>query len=465
MALKLDCTMCAASLAADDLAIRRGMTTCEYCSTLLRITPKGTETYQEEVEQRPLPKGFTVTHTPPNQVSITVLRSKSAGIVINKPEMIKGLKIGTVFTIAISALILLFGIFLAVVISPELGLGFIPFSCTAFIFLIIPAVLVSILVVSASQKTLPTFVIQGDTIYPAVMGSAKLQKKEVKQIYAAVTQVNTGQKEPFISTMIYALTENGKRVALLGPIGDPEIGLQLEELIEIELGIFNLPVYGDADLPRQTDIAQIESPIPQPMAALLCEFCGANLLETAAARKRGFLVCEHCTGLTLLYEPGSERPILGLPQENLAAGQYRVEPTSIGLVIFPQGSSAANAVVTVDNVQLHSARLGGAVRTLALSDIAKFQVREIAEESGKSTGSDLENVVNLAKFFDNLKESMAYSGEVDPQKMLLNSFGVSKYQLIACMNDGRDYWLIKTIDDPKEALFLAKTLKEACQGK
>ena len=463
MALKLDCTMCAASLVADDLAIRRGMATCQYCGTLLRITPKGTEAYQDEIEQRPLPPGFTVTHTPPDLVSITVPRSKSAGIVINKPEITKGLKIGIGITVAVSGFILLFGIFLALIFSPEFGLGFIPISCTTFFLLIIPAVLVSILVVSAMQKTLPTLTIQGNIIHPAVMGSAKLQKKEIKQIYAAVTQLNTGQGQSLTTTMVYALTENGKRVPLLGPVGEAETGLQLEELIEVELGIFNLPVYGDADLPRQTDVAQLDSPsVPQPMAALVCDYCGAGLQETPEARKRGFLVCEHCTGLTLLYEPGGERPVLGLPEENLPAGQYRVEHNEKRLAIFSAGSSGANAIVTVDEAQLHTARLGGAVQTLALADIAKFQVREITEEP--TGGSDIANAVNVFKFLGTLKESMAYSGEVDPQKMLLNTFGISKYQLIARMKDGRDYWLIKTIDDPREALFLAKTLEKVCQS-
>jgi hypothetical protein len=42
--------------------------------------------------------------------------------------------------------------------------------------------------------------------------------------------------------------------------------------------------------------------------------------------------------------------------------------------------------------------------------------------------------------------------------MLLNSLGATSYQLIARMEDGRDYWLIKTIDEPREALYLAQVL-------
>jgi hypothetical protein len=102
--------------------------------------------------------------------------------------------------------------------------------------------------------------------------------------------------------------------------------------------------------------------------------------------------------------------------------------------------------------------LGGAVRTLVLADIAKFQVREITEELGENGGIGLGNAANLVKFFGTLKDSMAYSGEVDPQQMLLNSLGATSYQLIARMEDGRDYWLIKTIDEPREALYLAQVL-------
>jgi len=60
MALRLDCTMCGASVVADDLAIRRELTTCSYCGTILRITHKGTEAYKAYLLRRNPPPGVTV---------------------------------------------------------------------------------------------------------------------------------------------------------------------------------------------------------------------------------------------------------------------------------------------------------------------------------------------------------------------------------------------------------------------
>lgn len=463
MALKLYCTMCAASLDADDLAIRRGIVTCQYCSTLLRITPKGTEAYQDEIEHRPPPPGIKVTHASPNQVSITVPRSKGMASVINKREVIKGAKIGTGLILALSGLIVLFGLALTLIGLP-LGMALLPMACNVFLWGIIPAILISIFIVGAAQKTLPPFEIKDDIIYPSMMGSKKLHKNNVKQIYAAVAKLNTGQGEPVTSASIYALTENGKRVPLVGPVTDEEMALQLEEIIEVELGIFNLPVYGDADLPRQTDLSKVESTaVPEPIEDLVCDYCGIGLKETPEARKRGFIVCEHCTGLTLLYVPGSERPVLGLPEKNLADGQYRVEHKSQGLAIYPQKGDTTKPVLGVGKGKIHSARLGGSYRTIDLADVTLFQVREIPPDPDAKAELNLENVKNVVNFFGNLKDSMAYSGEVDPENMLLNAMGLTKYQLIVRLQDGRDFWLIKEIDDPREALFLVKTLEEFCK--
>jgi len=256
MALKLDCTVCAVTLDADDLAIRRGIITCNYYSTILRITPKGTAVYQKEPEQRMLPANIVVKHNA-NGKTITTIKGVPNAM-ITKSSCLQGIGIGLGITAVVSLIAALFGYYLANNASIDLVKGLSPFCFHMFIILLGTSIVVAPMALGFRP---PSLVIQNDVIIP-VTGSPHLPKKK--------------------------LTRN------------------------------------EQDTPDM-------------------------------------------------------------------------------------------------------------------------------------------NVKNMVNLFNNLRTAPAYSGEVDPEKIVAHSMGLAQHQIIARMRDGQDYWLIKSIDDPREAFYLVEKSKSVCQ--
>ncbi len=464
MALKLYCNVCAASLEADDLAIRRGITMCQYCSTVLRITDKGTETFQDEIEHRPLHSDIKVKRKSAGEMIIGV--RNFSGVVINKREMNQGCLLGIGVTVLLLLVVMLIEAFLGFSLSAAGGFGVLPVMPGTFVTILVTSVVVCVGILGARK---PAIILKKDVVIPTT-GSPKIPRENIKQIYATATtynaKVSDSSARPVTTGNVYALTHDGKRVFLSGLMPDVEAALQVEELIEVELGMFNLPVYGDVSLPKQIELdnshllrsVNVED-------SLVCEYCGIGIDVTPEEQKKGYVVCECCMGLALLYAPNKE-PILGLPQDDFKNGQFRVEQKRNGPVIYPRQGPSTKPIVIVSHGKLHAAQVGGSLRSVKIADVKKFEVREIPydiDDPKRDTADfTLSNVSNIFKSFQN---ATAYSGEIDPEKLMVQSLGLDKYQLSVRLQNGQDYWLIKMIDKPKEALFLAKTLEKACRSK
>jgi hypothetical protein len=445
MALKLDCNICAASLEADDLAIRRGIITCQYCNTILRITDKGTEVYAEEIKHRPLPDSVSVERDKDGQITVKV--SNYFGLTQRQQLITKSLSI---------LLIVLFFVALLQYTQPMPAYSRIPlllFIAGGGIYFII-----------GLRNKAPEFVINNDVIIPS-LGSPKISRKEVKQIYAVENRLHSSERGTATNVSLCLLTKDGKRTILVNNIPDVSTALQLEELVEVELEIFNLPVYGDSDLPRKKDWLEIKSASDKEMLdSFLCEYCGNHLTVTPQIRTRGFATCEYCTGLTLLHESDNQEPILGLPQDNLNARQFRVENKPNGLAIYPSMRSTLKPVLILGHGKLHSTRFDGTLFTLDISDINKFFVREMVRDQDEKEPFKWDDLgAKWHRFKNNWRrtymEAYAYSGDVDEESKQQSPLEFKQYQLMAHMNDSRDYWLISNIDDPREALFLSQALK------
>jgi hypothetical protein len=93
MPLTIHCTMCGANVVADDLEIRREIAVCSHCSTVLRITNKGTEAYREALQSAAVPEGVVVQRLKPGSLSIAARRTTKA-LAINRPELVQGTLIG-----------------------------------------------------------------------------------------------------------------------------------------------------------------------------------------------------------------------------------------------------------------------------------------------------------------------------------------------------------------------------------
>ena len=260
MALTIHCTMCGANVVPNDLEIRREIAVCSHCSTLLQITQSGTEQFRDALQTVRAPAGVGVRREKPGNLVITAPRTASA-LAINRPELVRGTLIGlavsggltTAAALLSVPLILIFGKDLIPFIALSLLLAFIPGS-----FLAVPA---SILVLSFTHKTLPPLRLENGSIVPSMVGMKPFPAASIRQMYSTATKVMAGRTEQhFFSYMVYALTTGDHHMPLIGPLDSPETALFIEETLEVDLGILDLPVYGDESLPVQEAKALPVSP-------------------------------------------------------------------------------------------------------------------------------------------------------------------------------------------------------------
>jgi hypothetical protein len=455
MPLTIHCTQCGANVVPDDLEIRREIAVCSHCSTVLRITAKGTEAYREALQSAAAPQGVVVRREKPAGLLITARRTAGA-LAINRPELVRGTLIGLAISGGLTAagallsvpLILIFGKDLIAFIVISLLLTFIPGSIIA-----VPA---SILVLSFTHKTLPPLRLENGTVYPSMLGTKPLPAASIRQLYSTATKVMAGRTEQnFYSYMVYALTTNGHRMPLIGPLDSPESALYIEETLEADLEILNLPVYGDESLPVQETKALPVSPKESQLAGLPCDGCGAALTAGAEDSRRGFVVCRYCGCLTLLYEPGSSKPILGIPSSVPSDSQYVMESDGEGTTVLTRSSAVPLIKITRGWMEL--SRLTGSQQRIPLDRIASLQIKTMDRE-GKNESAGAAIAAGMLK----LGDAMAYSGEVDPAKFIRDSLASTDYRITAKTKDGKEIPMLSGIRDLPEAFLLLNSLRRVC---
>ncbi len=455
MPLTIHCTQCGANVVPDDLEIRREIAVCSHCSTVLRITAKGTEAYREALQSAAAPEGVVVRREKPTGLSITARRSAGA-LAINRPEIVRGILIGLAISGGLTAaaallsipLILIFGKDLIVFIVLSLLLTFIPGTIIA-----VPA---AILVLSVTHKTLPPLRVENGTVYPSMLGTKPFAAESIRQLYSTATKVMAGRTEQnFYSYMVYGLTTSGHRIPLIGPLDSPESALYIEETLEADLEILDLPVYGDENLPVQEAKVLPVSPKESQLAGLHCDGCGADLTAGAEDSRRGYVVCRHCGSLTLLYEPGSSKPILGIPSSVPSDSQYLVERDGEGTIIVTRASAAP--VIKITGGRMELSRLTGSQQMIPLDRIASLQIKTMDRtEKNESAGAAI--AAGMLK----LGDAMAYSGEVDPAKFFRDSLASTDYRITVKTKDGKEIPLLSGIRDLPEAFLLLNSLRREC---
>ncbi len=467
MALRVNCTMCGASIPADDQAIRRGLVACDYCSTILRITDKGTEEYKGLLARREVPSGVAVQRKGPGEITIVARRSRQSAANFDSYGAKRGVKIG----LAIGAVVgvpagLILGLGLGGAIlglglgGATLGLG-LGGAILGFLAAAVPAVLIAVIVVAVLDRNLPPLRLEGGVIYPSLGwgGPGPLRADSVQQLYSVVARVRTAPGHPpFENCSVCAVTEDGKRANLLAGVESAEVALYVEEILEVEAGIFNLPVYGDVEIPRGKGKQIAGLPGAPPVEDLRCESCGQELSVTPEAWRRGFVVCEYCSGLVLLYEPGSTKPILGMPAAGSPRLRYRVEKRPGGLSIF--ASDTGTEVLRVDGDRLDMLDPTGGSHPLALAPGASIRVKQAAAPLAGAYGVG-SMARSAGRLFGRMKDAMAYSGDVDPLRLMFQGGAPAEFEIVAREADGRETRLVGNTADPREALQLAEALRQA----
>jgi DNA-directed RNA polymerase subunit RPC12/RpoP len=454
MPLTIHCSMCGANIAPADQAIRRGVVTCEYCSTIQRISASGTRKTDRASAALTAPEGVQIVRGRQGSLTITGRRTRQ-GVVVNPPETKRGALIGLGIGAAITAVgalvsvpfMILFGWDMAGIIVPALILQFLPVTFIAAV--------IAIFVVAWRQQNLPPLELRDKTLFPKMYGSKPVAIGDIRQLYSTTTRVLVRRPDEYIAQyMVFALTNAGERIFLLGPLDSAESALYIEEQIEAELGIFELPVYGNPDLPKQEGAALPVSPLEAGLGGITCQSCGAEMAVTPAEKKRGFSACRHCGSLLLLYEPGSAKPILGIPDASGKDSQYTVAGNTAETIITSRRS--AGPVLRISKGKIHILAPGAAQKAVDADKINRMNVKE----TGWTPTRELD-AGGRAAGFEALQKAMAYSGEVDPLKVLIGANAGITYTLSAVLSNGEAIRLLADIHDIGEAFYLERHIEQA----
>jgi DNA-directed RNA polymerase subunit RPC12/RpoP len=452
--LTIHCSMCGANIDADDLAIRREVVTCSHCSTVQRITAQGTRKAPGEIAAMKTPEGIRILREGPGRLTV-VARHTRQSIVLEKSEIVRGTWIGLAIALGVTflgglaslPLLLIFGTDIAFFIAVSLFLIFCPVA--------LAAVLISIFSLASRQHNLPPLRLKDKTLFPPNPGSKPLPADAIRQLYSTATRVLVRRPAQYVDNFsIFALTKDGRRVFLLGPMESAETALCTEELLEAEMHILDLPVYGDTALPRNEGRPLPASGREPDTEGLACDSCGAEMAVSPSEKRRGFAACPHCGSLMLLYAPGDSKPILGIPGAVQKDSQYLVETDRSGTTISERRSGKPAVRISKGKMEVFTA--GAGRKKIALAGIQRLSVRD--------TGwvrKDFPALEEMAEGMDVLKEAMAYSGDVDPVKILIGAGANFRYAVLAAMQNGKEVLLLDGIRDIGEAFFLKGILGQA----
>jgi hypothetical protein len=452
MPLTIHCRMCGANIAPADQAIRRGVVTCEHCATIQRISANGTRKTDRASAVVSAPEGVHIVRGRQGVLTVTGRRTQQ-GVVINPPETKRGALIGLGIGAAITAagalvsvpFMILFGWDMAGIILLALFLTCVPVTFFAAV--------IAIFIVARRQQNLPPLELWDKTLFPKTYGSKPVAVGDIRQLYSTTTRVLVRRPDEYIDQyMVFALTNAGERVFLLGPLDSAESALYIEEQIEAELGIFELPVYGNADLPKREDGTLPVSPQEVGLDGTVCESCGAEMTVAPAERKRGFSACRHCGSLLLLYEPGSAKPILGIPDASGKNSQFAVAGNAAETIITSRRS--AGPVLRIAKGKIYILAPGAAQKAVDSDKVNRINIKE----TGWIPTRELD-AVGRAAGIEALKEAMAYSGEVDPLKVLIGANTGKTYALSAVLSNGDEICLLADIHDIREAFYIRQMVQ------
>jgi len=425
----LQCTNCGGSVTANDQAILRGVVTCDYCHTALRVTKSGIETYKKRLLNRRPPKGIKIKHRKTETKLIVPMQQEGAPI----SGPIVGKRAWLLYGGPLAAGLLSCSVFGFDVLSYQL-------TCSVMLF-----VFLGLLFTLAPKP----FILLRDGILqvPYAFSREKLKTPfiHIKQLYVTVNQL--GGKSPRTQYNLFALKKDGTRVRLYSNFASLEAALYVEEWLEIELDIFDLPVYGDLE----TGTAEVVAFQAQPDEQMICYVCTAPLHITTAVRQQGYLTCAYCHTITLLYTDDSHKLILGQPQPEKMAHRLLVRGQFAGVL----QKKDRQASLLLSGNKISGARFN---RTLTGKTVKRFGIREIFVPRELGVKDWLSGEV-----MSQYEQALAYSHDAGlrnrPLDMVDYAFNSVQYMLLGQI-ETKMYPLIPAIEDLQEAAFIVVTLND-----
>lgn len=432
MAVALNCTNCSAPLRVDNADVRAQKTTCQFCGTLLHITDKGSEEYQGDLIKRDPPEGVTVKR----EGGALSVMTKLTSINSENTQIRSSMKPRTFY----------------IVLGISLSIGAVVFYVArhtdgAFVMALVATLAALVAQMMLFTKSNPALILKDGILKTEVSRNQhhlETAVRDIKQLYIATKKFgNLGHTHD-----LYALLNDGKRIWLYGSFSNPDIALYIEELMEIEMGMFNLPVFGDAPADQHAES------IPQAKIITTldpCANCGADLNPADDDHKRGFTTCNYCNTVTLMYAPGAEKPLLGLPDVDDPNLQYIIKQDGENLTIHDKNNKV---ILQIKN--------GSPVNIL---NGAKFFIKQVSNDE-KVQNAGFMDIVNAAR---NMEQRMAYSENIDidlhgsdeeKKRAFWGWFLGNNHFHIVAKTDAGESPVIEGIKNPGEAALLLMTIQQ-----
>ena len=404
----LQCSNCAGSVTANDGAIRRGVVLCDYCHTALRITKSSVEIYKKQFLECNPPDGIKVERGAKGAKLFAPVKYIEGGIISRREAraLWKGVLV--------------------------LGL----LSVVSFGLFCFPAFFILFIWMFTFSDT--HMLLQDGMLEVPLPPNYETPVADIQQLYVTVNQVVWEEGSRTLYNL-FALKKDGTRAFLHGSFISLEAALYAEEWLEIELGIFNLPVYGDSQT-RSLDVV-IRS--TQSDEQTICYACTAPLPVTTAVRQKGYLTCVYCRTITLLYTTqDSHKLILGRPNPEKMIYRVRTRGQFAGVL----QKKDKQVVLLLSENKIKEVPFNN---ILTGKEVERFGIQEILVPSPLSLG-DWFSGKRLARF----EQVVAYSRSTIKQDYLNN---IAQYTVRGQIG-GKQYPIIPNMEDLHEAAFVVETL-------
>lgn len=416
--MRTACPNCGGTAEIQGEAIRLGLATCTYCDACIVVGSSEHPLQQRIAAEKAKLKIRRVGNT----LSITGRRPWGGGARLDSRELLIGGAFGAMaFFMSCAGAGPMGGLLIGVMVTFFMGI-----------------------VASFFRLYSPPLVLDSAQLKSGLLGANDYLREDIRQLYAVATVLGSGgpKDKGQLHNNICVLGRDGRREIIFGPAKNIEIALAIEQVLEDELGLYNLRVKGDERTKMSTHGRNVQA--PQEGGALSCETCGVSFASSPADWQRGFIHCPYCEHLVGLYKDGGEGVVLGE-----SAARVALNEVSEGILEI---DAAVKVVIDSASAEI---RQGDepSVDVVPFSDIVGVGVRRVG---GLQTGG--------SGIVQRMKHVQARSGAVSAEEIFGAAFidiQTETYSVMLQVKNGLDRVLVANFESGREALELKNRVAAA----
>ena len=413
-------------------AVAKGLATCRYCQACV-VVATSEHPLQQKIDKE---KKKLIIRRKGNRVSVTGRRPWGGGGRLDKRECVIG-------GIA--------GLFIFPYLASG-GAGFLGSVIGAFVVFLLVGVIASVF-----RFYSPPLVLTEFELKPGLLGASNFLREEVRQLYAVATVIVSGGPgdDGSLHNNVCVLTRDGLREVVFGPAKSIEVALAIEQVLEEELGLYNLRVKGDERTENETTKtgaleAQSSLQSFRRGDSMPCEVCAAMLAPSSRDWDRGFTNCFYCDHLFALYQDGGQNVVLGDDSYVVSIEEDEAGRLMVGAEL-PFWVDPMAAEVRVGRPSPEQQEV------VPFADVRGVCVRTVGGLNLSGGGGMIRR----------MKEAQARSGVVSVGEIygaaLCDIESVS-YSVLLQMHFGIDRVLVSDISDAKAALQLKEKIQSAIRS-